>query len=214
MIPSVSPSAPIRRTSFAVISSLSRFSFSLSFALIVQHLQAKKITVQRHHISARQHSRHNRTKRKTINQHHNRCAGESGVLCFVFHAYIIHHQIALVKTFFAIFSTFFKMCFPVSGTTKMSMEKYHKKIRQIVWFFLLCIIFHENFCRFSSQLNIYKTASMVYNDTCWWATACQVPLFCTPHSVFAKCQAYDISALKQSRCAFFIFQSRITRVYN
>ena len=166
MIPSVSPSAPIRRTSFAVISSLSRFSFSLSFALIVQHLQAKKITVQRHHISARQHSRHSCAKRKTINPRHNRCAGESGALCFVFHAYIIHHRIALVKTFFAFFSTFFKSRFPVFSTTKMSMEKTHKKHRQKACFFLLCIIFHENFCRFSSQLNIYKTASMVYNDTC------------------------------------------------
>ena len=47
MIPSVSPFEPMTRTSLRSISSLSRFSLSLSFALIVQHLQAKKITVQR-----------------------------------------------------------------------------------------------------------------------------------------------------------------------
>jgi hypothetical protein len=86
MIPRVSPSAPIRRTSFALISSLSRFS--LSFALIVQHLQAKK------KYRTKTQSPHGypplpyiKVDKKNINPSRNRRIGESGVLCFVLPAY-------------------------------------------------------------------------------------------------------------------------------
>lgn len=110
MIPSVSPSTPIRRTSFAVISSLSRFS--LSFALIVQHLQAKKYTVQRQSLRTATLliSLTKATKSENIDPRHNRCVGESGVLCFVLPRYyttsrpicqeLFENFLSFLKTFF------------------------------------------------------------------------------------------------------------------
>ena len=106
MIPSVSPSTPIRRTSFAVISSLSRFS--LSFALIVQHLQAKKNTVQRHSLRTATlltSFAQSYKKRENINPHHNRCAGESGALCFVLPEYYTT-PFRVCQEFFENFSIF------------------------------------------------------------------------------------------------------------
>ena len=101
MIPSVSPSGPISRTSFAVICSLSRVSF-VSFALIIQHLQTKK-SVQRQSLRTAFLSHRDMNH---INQGHPMCRGESGALCFVF-LRIISHFPPLVKSFFSFFQYFF-----------------------------------------------------------------------------------------------------------
>ena len=125
MIPSVSPSGPISRTSFAVICSLSRVSF-VSFALIIQHLQTKK-SVQRQSLRTAFLSH---WVMNHINQGHPMCRGESGVLCFVFTCVLYHSFLPLSSPFFLFFNIFlFPYSFfilwrnPVFCTTSMSMEK-------------------------------------------------------------------------------------------
>ena len=83
MMPSVSPAGPIRRTSFAVISSLSRVSFS--FALMVQHLHAKNKPYKDRSLRT-DFSRALREMHLSTHGH-NRCRGESGALCFVLPVY-------------------------------------------------------------------------------------------------------------------------------
>ena len=153
----------MRRTSFAVISSLSRFS--LSFALIVQHLQAKKNTVQRSHLRTATLFAQKYQKLTSINPHHNRCAGESGVLFFVLPVYYTTPnsfcQVLFSKKQKNIFRIFH---FLVRHT--LSIGKSYKNANQNVVHFLTCMLFHKFFCQFSSQLNIYKSTTLRYNITC------------------------------------------------
>ena len=165
MIPKDSPSEPIKRTSFAVISSLSRFS--LSFALIVQHLQAKK------NIPYKDTSLRTATllfaqkcqKRKNINPHHNRCVGESGALCFVLPDYYTTPN-PICQEFFQNFLFFFLFFIWFSVRHALSIGKRHKKGYHFRCNFLTHMLFHKNFCRFSSQLNIYKSTFLLYNIWC------------------------------------------------
>ena len=96
--------------------------------------------------------------------------------------------------------------FPIRFSVRhaLSIGKRYKKRCQFRCNFLTHMLFHKNICRFSSQLNIYKSTFLLYNIWCWRAIVRQVPLFCTSLSVFAKCQAYDTAAHQQSRCAIFI----------
>ena len=164
-MPSVSPSGPMRRTSFALISSLIRFS--LSFALIVQHLQAKKIPYKdtRLRTATPLHTLYSLHKRKSINPHHNRCAGESGALCFVLPAYYTT-TFLVCQHLFCIFSKYFRFVFQFLVRHKMSMENSHKKDYQNSRKILSRMLFHKFFCRFSSQLNIYKSGVFWYNVLC------------------------------------------------
>ena len=166
-MPSVSPSAPMRRTSFAVISSLSRFS--LSFALIVQHLQAKKIPYKDTRSPHGYPFDTNMPKARLLTRSTTgvQVRAESSALFFTRTLYHIPIRLSSpFSNFFKLFQTFFKTAFPYFGTTKMSMENYHKKDNQNIAKILLCRLCDENFCRFSSQLNIYKRAVLVYNITC------------------------------------------------
>ena len=138
-MPSDSPSAPIKRTSFALISSLSRFS--LSFALIVQHLQKNNRTKTL--VSARSPKDPKdgkSTKMEPINQQHNRCAGENGAFFFV----LLEYYTTLFpscQVFFWIFFIFFTKI----TTTFLSIVKCTKKVRLSMVKFLLCTFF-TNVC--------------------------------------------------------------------
>ena len=140
-MPSVSPSAPISRTSFALISSLSRFS--LSFALIVQHLQAKKIPYK-DTVSARLPLLRNLAKGEVLSTHrHNRCVGESGALCFVLLAYYTTFLLVCQEFFRKYFSLFSFAPNPFSiflYDTKCPLKIVPKKAIQMgCKFYLLCI---------------------------------------------------------------------------
>ena len=120
-----------------------------------------------------------------INRHHNRCDGESGELCFVLPQYYTL-SFSFCQYFFENFFHFF--CFSKNDepTTFLSIGKSTKKSLLNIPQILLCMLFHKNFCRFSSQLDIYKSKVLLYNVTCWQTIACQVPLFCTPS--FCPCE--------------------------
>ena len=68
----------------------------------------------------------------------------------------------------------------------MSIEKSNKKSCFCMGQILLYMLFHENFCRFSSQLNIYKMAFLRYNNTRRWAIVRRVPSFAHPDSIFCE----------------------------
>ena len=125
-MPSVSPSAPISRTSFAVISSLSRFS--LSFALIVKHLQAKKNNRTKTQVSARHSYRLYNGRKALLTRLLLWQEGESGELCFVF-CVIIHHSARFVKGFFYFFLDFF-IFFPENTAKGKTFTKKHKMFLQ------------------------------------------------------------------------------------
>ena len=67
------------------------------------------------------------------------------------------------------------------------------------------MLFHKNNCRFSSLLNIYKSLRIWYNIDYWQATACQVPLFCTPHSVLRNAKLMASLRLNGLGCAILIY---------
>ena len=143
-----SPSEPINRTSFALISSFSRFSFS--FALIAQHLQNKKnnrtkIPSPYDHPNLGTLLPKRNESQGAINQHHNRCAGENGAFYFVLLEYYTTLselcQVFFRKKLFIIFFFYQERnrrsihCLSDSITTKrasepttsMSIVKHHKK---------------------------------------------------------------------------------------
>ena len=73
----------------------------------------------------------------------------------------------------------------------MSIGKRYKKDLPKRSKILLGMLFHKNFCRFSSQLNIYKSALMRYNISAV-GNRRQVPFVAHCRVRSAKCQAYDI----------------------
>ena len=189
MMPSVSPSGPISRTSFAVICSFSRVSF-VSFALIIQHLQTKK-SVQRQ--SLRTASPNYRREFYHINQGHPLCQGESGALCFVLLAYYTT-DFSACQYFFQNFLKNIFFWIPVFGTTKMSMEKPTKNTSKCsVNFYLVCfftkkfVYFRHNWI-FTNRLEcgIISMLSAIVG---------RFPLLHTARLAFAKCQSHDITAL-------------------
>ena len=157
IIPSVSPSGPIRRTSFAVICSLSRVS--LSFALIVQHLQTKNPYKDR--VSAR-HTPPRLRGTSILTEVTQSCRGESGALCFVLLAYYTTDQ-TVCQVLFLFFSKFFSFAISSFWCDIFVYGKTTKKFTSDGWKFLHCMFFHKKIRLFSSQLNIYKSSQMRYN---------------------------------------------------
>jgi hypothetical protein len=58
----------------------------------------------------------------SIDQHHNRCAGENGAFCFVYLGIILHFP-PFVKPFFAFFSTFLKKFFFCAKATAIDRKQ-------------------------------------------------------------------------------------------
>ena len=83
--------------------------------------------------------------------------------------------------------------------------KDHQKKHQKKEKFLICMLFHKNFRRFSSYLMIYKSTLLLYNIICWRARVCQVPLFCTLQICFCEMSSLWHPCVKTVRCAIFIF---------
>ena len=156
MMPRVSPSGPIKRTSFAVISSLS--NVSLSLALIVQHLQAKKIAVQRQSLrtvtACSQASGNPYQPRSRI------CAGVRAGGSASFFTVILYHFFLALSIGFSkkIIFIFREVSYDI-----LSIVKSNKKTNPNHWKILRHMFFHKNFRRFSSLLNIYKSPRMRYN---------------------------------------------------
>ena len=94
-MPKGSPFGPIKRTSLAVIASLSRVS--LSFALIVQHLQAKKLPYK-DKVSVRELSA-KATDTDHINPRHT-CAEVRAESSALFYPNIVPHIASDVNSFF------------------------------------------------------------------------------------------------------------------
>ena len=200
MIPIDSPSAPIKRTSFAVISSLSRFS--LSFALIVQHLQAKKIPYK-DIVSARLPIP-SKLGFPDINPYHNRCMGESRELFFVLPKYYTT-LFCVCQVFFQTFFSFLKKSFARDLRHEMSMENPHKKTAffRVIFY---CVCFFTKI--FAEIRHIWWFTNRLF--CCIISIAdgqspVRFPFFAHCNSVLTKCQSYDIPAQERSRCAIFLF---------
>lgn len=82
------------------------------------------------------------------------------MLCFVFTGCILPHFFPLVKSFFALFLKYF---FAAYYDKNVHREK-HQKTSEKITHFLLCMLFHKILWRFSSQLDIYKSCQMRYNN--------------------------------------------------
>ena len=162
-MPRVSPVGPIKRTSFAVISSLSRVSL-LSFALIVQHLQTKKYrtkTKSPHGTLPPKRDQTISTRVAPLRQ------GESGEALLCFYSDIIPHTFPVVKSFFEIFS-FFLLSPQKHPDRSDGRHHVHRKNQQKNALFLAPfftrMFFHKKNRGFSSQLMIYKSTPMLYNS--------------------------------------------------
>lgn len=145
-MPSDSPSTPIRRTSFALISSLSRFS--LSFALIVQHLQAKKNTVQRQ-LSPHGYSfGRNYAKGEVINPSSQpvRRWERSALLCFT---RVLYHIFSALSIPFFNFFTLFLIHLSISWYDMICpSENITKKIAKVYGKFYFVCFFTKIFADF------------------------------------------------------------------
>ena len=125
----------------------------------------------------------------------------------MFYPSIILCFFPFVKSFFEFFSTFFKKTFRIRCTTKMSIGKTNKNHNFNRRKILRYMLFHENFCRFSSLLDIYKFVFLRYNNSRRGAIVLRVPSFAHRGSVSVKCQSHDIPLSRNGqRCAFLIFQ--------
>ena len=205
---------PISRISLAVISSFSRVS--LSFALIVQHLQNKiKIAVQRHSLRTVPARCQAGKTLSTAVAHLRR--GESGGSALFSSYYTIFSPVCqgLSSIFLPYLPLFFlpadpgplpigKTAVAAFGTTRVSIGKAHKKTGFRAENFLTRMLFHKNIRGFSSQLNIYKSCLVRYNiyavGNRW-----QVPSVAHCKVRSAKCQAHDISAQKRQVGVQFYF---------
>ena len=120
---------PITRTSLKLISSLSRFSLSLSFALIVQHLQAKKIKPYKDSMSPHGSARRNfiaQINRKILTNVTTgaKVRAESSAL---FYPSIIHCFYRFVNPLFKKFFIFFKAIMYDKNVYRNKQQKTVKK---------------------------------------------------------------------------------------
>ncbi len=205
---------PISRISLAVISSFSRVS--LSFALIVQHLQNKiKIAVQRHSLRTVPARCQAGKTLSTAVAHLRR--GESGGSALFSSYYTIFSPVC--QGLSSIFLPYLPLFFSAGGSRSptdrgngRSSIRYDKSVHwkssQKTGFraenFLTRMLFHKNIRGFSSQLNIYKSCLVRYNiyavGNRW-----QVPSVAHCKVRSAKCQAHDISAQKRQVGVQFYF---------
>ena len=97
------------------------------------------------------------------------------MLCFVFTECILPHFLPLVKSFFALFLNYF---FDAYYDKNVHREKHQKTLKKNAHF-LLCMLFHKILWRFSSQLDIYKSCQMRYNNHADGQSSVRFPLLHT-----------------------------------
>lgn len=169
-----------------------------------------------------------------INRKHNGCYGESGELCFVFCNIILRFS-PLVNSFFKFFRVFVKN---FSGafekahkgragmtyftTTSMSIEKSNKNNGSFRLKFLLHTLLHKFFCRFSSQLNIYKKSFLRYNISAVGEYSGRFPCLHIPVPFYVNAKlmtsptgTFEVCIfLHQSAPLFFLYQKNAFEASN
>lgn len=173
-------------------------------------------------------------RKRVLTHGHDRCRGESGALCFVLPVYDTTHFSFCQGFFQNIFAKAKKIFVPrilpyktgVLGRThrpatgrnlwqqkyifatcdKNVIGKCNKLQCKYRTKFLLCMLFHKNQARISSEIIIYKSTGMRYNSYAVGEYAGRFPLLHTAVPFSAKCQSHGISArIRQVQCAILCF---------